>query len=205
MVTWGSGRRPLRRLSVRLIGGGSSSISARSRKHCPGGLRLGWVEAAASIIDQLASIKGHGDVSSPTLTQIVVADLMTGGVFDRHPRGLRGEHARRHAAMLTALRRDLPPGALAVEPVNGGLHLWCRLGHGIDAADLLKKVAREAGVVFAPGPMFYPDTAGRHALRLCFSSQTPAVIETGVRRLGALLGAIRVRATPEPAGTVLIR
>ena len=157
-------------------------------KTLAGGLRLGWLAAAEAIVDQLALVKGRTDVCSPTLTQLAVADLLTAGGFDAHLRDRRAEHARRHAAVLTALDRHLPPGALTCEPATGGLYLWCRLGPDLEARPLLE-AATAAGVAFAPGDLFYPDDggAGRHELRLCFTGVAPAASDAGIRRLAALL------------------
>lgn len=47
--------------------------------------------------------------------------------------------------------------------------------------------AARAGVAFVAGEHFYPDPAGTHELRLCFTGVVPARIEEGVRRLGALI------------------
>ena len=154
------------------------------------GLRLGWLAASEAIVDQLALIKQRADIFSPSLAQLVVAELLRHGHYDAHLRALRAEHARRHEVMLAALRR-LPPGALTCTPVAGGLYLWCRLpswhGDGLDSADLLRR-ALARGVAFVEGERFYPDGAGRHELRLCFSGQAPAAIEEGVRRLAGALG-----------------
>lgn len=152
-------------------------------KTLAGGLRLGWLAAAEPIVDQLALVKGRADVSCPTLTQLVVADLLTTGTYETHLGELRAEHGRRHDTLLAALRRHLPAGALACEPARGGLYLWGRLGAEITAGDLLAAAA-VAGVVFAPGSLFYPDDSGRQELRLCFSRVPPNAIEAGVRRLG---------------------
>jgi DNA-binding transcriptional MocR family regulator len=158
-------------------------------KTLAGGLRLGWLDAAAPIVDQLALVKGRADVSGPTLTQLVVADLLTTGAYETHLGALRAERARRHAALLAALWRHLPPGTLACRPVGGGLYLWGSLGDGVSAHELLT-AATAAGVVFAPGTLFYPDAAGGHELRLCFSGVPPDAIEAGVRRLGRALARI---------------
>ncbi|CAN5725666.1 hypothetical protein BH20CHL1_BH20CHL1_07090 [soil metagenome] len=68
-------------------------------KTLAGGLRLGWLAASDSIVDQLALIKQRTDVSSAMLTQVLVAEFLTAGHFDRHLAVVRAEHKLRHAAM----------------------------------------------------------------------------------------------------------
>ena len=59
------------------------------------GLRLGWLSAAPSIVDQIAIIKQRLDPHTQNLVQFAMARLIRDGSFDRHLRTLRAEHARR--------------------------------------------------------------------------------------------------------------
>jgi DNA-binding transcriptional MocR family regulator len=158
-------------------------------KTLAGGLRLGWVQASEAIIDQLSLVRQRTDVCSPSLPQLVVAELLEGGAFDSHLATLRVEHARRHAAMQASIERWLPSGTLTGTPAEGGLALWRRLARDIDASALLEAATAE-GVVFVAGDAFYPDApggAGRHELRLAFAGTHPAAIDDGIRRLAGVL------------------
>jgi 2-aminoadipate transaminase len=150
------------------------------------GLRLGWLSAAPSIIDQIAIIKQRLDPHTQNLVQFALARLIREGSFDRHLRTLRAEHARRCATMMAALQRHVPASALRFPKPHGGLYLWCRLASGVSARDLLEQ-ALAAGVAFVPGHAFYPDPAGESELRLCFSSVMPNAIDDAVRRLASCL------------------
>lgn len=155
-------------------------------KTLAGGLRLGWLAAAPAIVDHLARIKGTTDVATNGLTQLVVAELLVSGVYDEHLAALRAEHALRQEAMLHALTREMPQGAVATRRVTGGLYLWCRLGLGLESRELLRG-AVAAGVTFAAGPHFYADGAGGDEVRLCFSTVPPHQIADGVRRLASVV------------------
>ncbi|HEY8598981.1 MAG TPA: PLP-dependent aminotransferase family protein [Thermomicrobiales bacterium] len=163
------------------------SVNTFSKTLAPG-LRLGWLIAPESIVDQLALIKARADVFSAGLMQLVVAEFLVGRRYDDHVRALNAEHARRHEVMLTALRREIAPGLLKVAPATGGLFLWGHLTGAIDARDLLDE-SLAAGVTFVPGEQFYPDGGGKYELRLCFSSAAPEQIVAGVRRLAPLFSA----------------
>jgi DNA-binding transcriptional MocR family regulator len=157
------------------------------------GLRLGWISAAPSIVDQIAIIKQRIDPHTPNLAQFAVARLMRQGAFDAHLRTIRAEHARRCTQMTAAMQRHMPAGAIRFARPSGGLYLWCRLAPGLSATALHDR-ALAAGVTFVPGPKFYPDPAGDHELRLCFTSILPSSIDEAVKRLGRCIGEVRLTA-----------
>ena len=151
-------------------------------KTLSGALRLGWVAGEPSLLDQLSTIKQRSDICSPSLSQMTVAAMIASGTYDAHLARLRPELERRSRAMLGALERQLPVGAIETSAVPGGVFLWGRLGAGMDARELLIEAER-LGVTFVPGELFFSDGNGRSHVRLCFSSVPPAVIERGVGRL----------------------
>ena len=157
------------------------------------GLRLGWIAAAPSIVEQIAIIKQRLDPHTPNLVQMAVARLMQQGAFDSHLRGLRVEHARRSTQMIAAIQRHMPPGSIRFARPTGGLYLWCRLGPGLSATALHDR-ALAAGVTFVPGPAFYPDPAGDSQLRLCFTSVLPRVADECIKRLARCVGEVRLTA-----------
>jgi 2-aminoadipate transaminase len=157
------------------------------------GLRLGWIAAAPSIVDQIAIIKQRLDPHTPNLIQFAVARLMREGAFDAHLRMLRAEHAKRCTQMIAALQRYMPAGSVRCARPTGGLYLWCRLGPDLSATALHDR-ALASGVTFVPGPAFYPDPAGDSQLRLCFTSVLPATMEEGVKRLARCVGDVRLTA-----------
>jgi DNA-binding transcriptional MocR family regulator len=159
------------------------------------GLRLGWLSAAPSIVDQIAIIKQRLDPHTQNLVQFAMARLIRDGSFDSHLKTLRTEHARRCSTMLTAVQRHIVPGMLRFARPQGGLYLWCRLPTGVSARAVLDR-ALAAGVAFVAGHAFYPDPAGESELRICFSSVTPDAIDEAIRRLASAIG--RRAEAPQP-------
>jgi 2-aminoadipate transaminase len=150
------------------------------------GLRLGWLCATPSIVDQIAIIKQRLDPHTQNLVQFAMARLLRDGSFDSHLKGLRAEHARRCAQMLAAIQANVPAGALRFARPQGGLYLWCRLTRGLNARAVLQR-ALEEGVAFVPGDAFYADPAGESELRLCFSSVLPSAMDEAVKKLASSL------------------
>src|SRR5581483_4667754 len=83
-------------------------VNSFSKMLAPG-LRLGWISAVKSIVDQLSLIKQQVDPHTQNLSQLVVCELLERGVFDRHVTTLKNEHRRRRDAMVQALRQHVPP------------------------------------------------------------------------------------------------
>ena len=150
------------------------------------GLRLGWLSAAPSIIDQIAIMKQRLDPHTQNLVQFAMARLIRERSFDAHLRTLRTEHARRCTQMIAAIHRHVPAGALRFAHPQGGLYLWCRLASGINSRALLERTLT-SGVAFIAGHAFYPDPAGESELRLCFSSVTAEAGSEAIKRLAACL------------------
>jgi len=154
------------------------------------GLRLGWLSATPSIVDQIAIIKQRLDPHTQNLVQFAMARLLRDGSFDQHLKTLRAEHARRCTLLVAAVHKYVPPGAIRFARPQGGLYLWCRLPVAASARALLDEALLN-GVAFVPGHAFYPDPAGESELRLCFSSVTPASIDEAVKKLSLALESSR--------------
>lgn len=150
------------------------------------GLRLGWLSAASSIVDQIAIIKQRLDPHTQNLVQFAMARLIEDRSFDRHLKTIRAEHARRAMQMVAAIQRHFPAGSLRLMRPTGGLYLWCRLSAGVSSRALLDHSLAD-GVAFVAGPAFYPDPAGESELRLCFSSVMPESIDPAIRCLANAL------------------
>jgi len=153
------------------------------------GLRLGWITAVPSIVEQLAIIKQRVDPHTQNLAQLAVAELITTGVFDRHLTRLRTEHRRRRDAMVKALRERVPPGQLRFAVPEGGLYLWCQLPAHV-RADAVREAALRQSVAFITGEPFYVDRGGAHELRICYTAQPPELAPRGAQALASALATI---------------
>jgi DNA-binding transcriptional MocR family regulator len=162
------------------------------------GLRLGWISAVRPIVEQLALLKQRIDPSTQNLSQLVVAELVETGVFDRHLAGLRGEHRRRRDAMVRALRQTVPAGQLRFAVPDGGLYLWCQLQGHVRAQAVQQHALRES-IVFVTGEPFYVDRGGTRELRLCYTSQPPERAASAAQCLARSIAFAEREASVEPA------
>lgn len=149
------------------------------------GLRVGWVCAAAPVIDQLVLIKQAADLHSSTINQMAIAEVAK-TIFDSHVAKLRDTYQARRDAMLAALEKYMPSSVTWTRP-EGGMFIWLTLPADTDGADLLVQSLKSQRVAFVPGSAFHADGTGRNTIRLSFSLSDPATIDTGIARLATLL------------------
>jgi Transcriptional regulators containing a DNA-binding HTH domain and an aminotransferase domain (MocR family) and their eukaryotic orthologs len=152
------------------------------------GLRVGWVVAAAPVIQRLVLLKQASDLHSPTLNQIAT-DHVARAIFAEHTAMLRRVYGARRDALLAALDRHMPEGVRWTKP-EGGMFVWLTLPEGVDGADLLARSLKTEKVAFVPGRAFFADGSNGNTIRLAFSCADEAMIEEGMKRLGRLLRAV---------------
>ncbi|WP_420568695.1 PLP-dependent aminotransferase family protein [Thalassovita sp.] len=154
------------------------------------GLRIGWVCAAKPVIDQLVLLKQAGDLHTPTLNQMAIAEVAMGD-FEGHLERIRASYRARRDRMLAALEQHMPKGVEWTRP-EGGMFVWLTLPKGMDGAKLLADALKSEKVAFVPGGAFFADGSGQNSLRLNFSSSSQQQIDVGIARLGRVLtGALR--------------
>lgn len=142
-----------------------------------GGLRIGWVRGARSLIDSLTRLKGLSDLGSSVPSQLVTAALLED--LDSFLDTRVPEIRRRRDAMVDALHTHLPEWRFEVP--DGGLALWVDIG--ADAA-AFASVAAGYGVGVLAGVASSADGGHRTHLRLGYGL-APARLVEGVRRLAA--------------------
>ena len=152
------------------------------------GLRLGWLCATPSIVDQIAIIKQRLDPHTQNLVQFAMARLIRDGSFDAHLKQLRAEHARRCGLMVAAIQKHVSPGRCGLRVRREGCISGAGSPRGLNARAVLQQALAQ-GVAFVPGDAFYADPAGDSELRLCFSSVSPAAIDEAVRKLASSIEA----------------
>jgi DNA-binding transcriptional MocR family regulator len=135
------------------------------------GLRIGWIRAAAPLVQRLAQARATIDLSSPVVEQQVATELLADpdAVLLPHRAALRA----RRDALAAALRTTLP--GWSFELPRGGLSLWVELDAPRSSA--LAAVAIQHGVRLAAGPRFGVDGAFERFLRLPYTLPEPRLAE----------------------------
>lgn len=150
------------------------------------GLRIGWIVAPTAVIKKCVTAKQGADLHTSSLTQMIAYEVAKDGFLEQHQQVIRRVYRERRDVMLAAMEKYFPPSVHWTAP-QGGLFLWVTLPEGLDATAVLEKAIANK-VAFVPGSAFYPhDNQGRNTGRFNFSNAQPEQIETGIRRLGAVL------------------
>jgi 2-aminoadipate transaminase len=149
------------------------------------GLRVGWIVAAAAVIERLRLVKQTSDLHTDQLAQAALAEFLRRGMLTRHLVHMRKVYASRLAAMHEALRKHMPEGVRWTRP-DGGMCLWLELPPGFDASEFLMHL-RERGVLFAPGRHFYLQNPQPNTLRLAFPWLDEKQITKGIAAFGEML------------------
>jgi len=158
------------------------------------GLRIGWIAADREAIRRLAVVKRFTSLSDNVVAQAAVERFLRSGRYDAYLRRLHATFRRRMTAMVKALARRLPAGALEWREPAGGCTLWARVAgaHRADEAALLEH-AREAGVTVTPGSLFFATPDDGLYVRLSIAKTKAHDVDEGCRRLARAVARLAAR------------
>jgi DNA-binding transcriptional MocR family regulator len=146
------------------------SIGGMSKPYW-GGLRIGWIRAAAPLVQRLAAVRVGVDMAGPVLDQLVAARLLAhrDAVIAARRDRLRGQRDR----LAAAVRERLPEWHFGVP--GGGVSLWAELDAPVSSA--LCRTVESYGVRLAPGPRFGVDGTMERFVRLPFTLPERELVE----------------------------
>ena len=141
-------------------------------------MRLGWLVATGSWLDDLTEAKYASDLGSPTLAQLVLAELIESGRYNKHLRSVRSVLRERRDAAVAAIHRHLPEAT--IDGVAAGLHLVVTAS-GIDDVRWSER-ARELGVVVQPLSK-HRHSPGAPGLVIGYATTSPGRLDEAIRRI----------------------
>jgi 2-aminoadipate transaminase len=149
------------------------------------GLRLGWICAAADVMEKIVVAKQSSDLHSNYLSQRLVYQYLIDHDLDEHILNIRKIYKRQRDLMVSMIEEHFPQEIKYTKP-EGGMFLWVTLPEKVSSLHLFK-VAMEENVAFVPGKAFYVDGGGDNTLRLNFSNSDEEKIEDGIKRLAKVI------------------
>ncbi len=124
-------------------------------------LRVGYLSASVTLIEQLASLKTLTGFGTSRFAEAVVATLLANGTYRKWVQRLRKRLRAEMAATLQVLE-DEEWEVFAVPA--GGMFLWARPGRADHSR--LQACARRLGVLLSPGALFSPTCEHSEWLRI---------------------------------------
>lgn len=151
-----------------------------SKIFCPG-LRLGWVAAEHSVLEQFVKIKQSADLHTSNFDQGVADAYMEAYDLDEHVKDIVALYKHRRDIILQAMKDEFPAGTEWTHP-EGGLFLWLTFPEGVSALQVFKKCIemKVAGVI---GDAFYPNDKTDRSMRINFSNMPDERIKEGISRM----------------------
>lgn len=148
-------------------------------------LRVGYVAAEPALLKALLAAKIRSVLTTATLNENVLLELLASGRFRKHLDRLQARLATARQGAMRALRGA---GVLLDRPAEGGLFLWGTLPAGSDADELVKDAYRQQ--ILLAGAAFDATQADRRHLRFnVVYAQHPRLAEFLSQRLQALAAA----------------
>ncbi|MFI5713753.1 PLP-dependent aminotransferase family protein [Kribbella sp. NPDC051620] len=124
-------------------------------------LRLAWMVLPEHLMDPVLEVKRTTDLLTATLDQLVLAEFIASGHYDRHVRRTR-QHYRRRRDHLVELLAVRAPG-VTVAGISAGLHVLLDVPG--EAADMVARASRQGLLIASLDRYrFTPDPAARQAL-----------------------------------------
>src|SRR5262249_41437732 len=149
-------------------------------------LRLAYIVIPPDLVEAFSEARGAMDLSSPTFHQLVLADFIREGHFGRHIRKMRLLCRERRAALVDALRRELP--GMTVLGDRAGMYLSASLPGGVRDREICER-AFQKGLRAAPLSDCYLETP-RQGLLLGYGGSAVEEIEAGVRLLREVIDSL---------------
>jgi GntR family transcriptional regulator/MocR family aminotransferase len=143
-------------------------------------LRLGWLVPPKRRYADLVAAKHASDLGSPTVPQLVLAQLLESGEYDRHIRMLRARHRARRDALLGGLTVELP--SASVKGIAAGLHVLITLPDGVDDVALADEL-QAAGVLVHP-LSWHRRLPGPPGLVVGYAAHTPDRLQNAAATIG---------------------
>jgi GntR family transcriptional regulator/MocR family aminotransferase len=150
-------------------------------------LRLGFLIVPSDLVEGFTRARLASDVHPPVFEQLVLAEFMLAGHYERHLRRMQAVYAERLDALRSAIEHSGAP--LKLRPVRSGLHAVADL-EGVDAESVCREAAARNLEVMPLSEYYFGEQPAHNALVLGFGSVPAPALHAGVAQLAAAIGQV---------------
>ncbi len=147
-------------------------------------LRVGWV-MPGRFSEKVKRLKFNSLIATSKLNQLIVADFLASGAYERHLRRMRNLLQKQVGNMTRAIARHFPENTRISSP-EGGLCLWVELDRSVDSLDLFHRAAA-GNISLLPGAVCSGTGQYRHCIRLNCGVPWSRTVEQGIATLGTMV------------------
>jgi len=144
------------------------------------GLRLGFAVLPEVLQEKFLEGKYAADISSSGLLQRALYFYLKDDTWENHLQEIKDEFKERYLMVKKFLAKQKP--LLHYYDPEGGLFFWVRVNRG-GSSTKLAKLARERGILLAPGTSFYSGVQRTPWFRLSFATQDRESLGKGLQIL----------------------
>ena len=161
---------------------------ASASKAIASGFRVGWI-APGAFYQKVEYYKTFTNISAPNFAQLVMAEFLQSGRYDRHLRQMRTLLAQQIYKFQQWIKAYFPPDVHFSHP-QGACVLWVDLGKQIDALEF-HQLAVEQGIGIIPGQLFTTGNKYDHFIRINCACDPALPLEQAMQTLGELAKSLR--------------
>lgn len=148
------------------------------------GYRVGWVIPPKRFYKRIAHLRYTSTLSTPSLPQMVIAEYLKTGGYDRHIRKFTKLLLLNSHRVIAAVLKYFPPGTRISRP-QGGIVVWVELPSQMDSRELFKR-AISKGISILPGVFFSAQGLYKNYIRISHGQRWTEKEERAIRSLGML-------------------
>jgi len=164
-------------------------LSSFSKTVAPG-YRLGWI-VAGRYTEQVQYLKFLATLTTASLPQLVVAELLRQGGYEKVTRYATGIYRNRLIKARQWVLEYFPPGTVTSTPA-GGYFLWVALPPGVDGVEL-HQLAMQQRIRITPGVLFSPSNLYSNYIRISCAQVHGEAARAAIQRLGELVARLQGR------------
>lgn len=148
-------------------------------------LRLGYLVVPPPLKEPVTKMRTVSDRSPPRVSQMILADFMSEGHFEKHIREMRMLYANRQTVFLNAVEQHLGD-FLTPDPSGAGLHLIGYLPDDVDDQAVAKRLFQH-GIIALPLSFYSTRSLDQNGLLLGYAPVPENEIRTKVRQMVDIL------------------